>query len=114
MNSKITELGCAGHLIVADQCRFRRHTQVGKKYRVSTVGDLHYWNDRATRQTIGATGYYETMVFETTGKLCEGNEGCGCLEVKSWSEIDAKRYDTAGEAQKGHEAFVRKYAKALR
>ena len=102
------ELGCAGHFICARDCRWRRHTQVGD-YRVSSVGDLYLRSEPEKRQTIGATGYFETMVFKTTGVLCDGNEGCGCVEVAEWSEIDGKRYETAGEAQAGHEHFVRKY-----
>lgn len=109
---KITELGCAGHFMCAKDCNFRRHTQVGKKYRVSTVGDLYYPSEPTKRQTVGAgdDSFFETYVFETNGKQCEGNDGCGCIEVKNWSEIDGRRWATAGAAQKGHEAFVRKYA----
>ena len=115
---KRIELGCAGHLIVASACRWKRHTQVGK-YRVSTIRE-YYGPDldriatdpRAVkRTTIGAgdDAWFETMVFETTNKLASGNDGCGCREVKSWSEIDSKRYATAGKAQDGHERYVRKY-----
>jgi len=103
------ELGCPGHFIAVSSCRWRRHTQVGN-YRVSSVGD-YFPNGK--RDTIGAgtDAFFETMVFETTGKQDKDNEGCGCRQVKKWNEIDAQRYATAGEAQKGHEAFVRKYAR---
>ena len=105
------ELGCAGHLIVASSCHWRRHTQVGD-YRVSTIGN--YYPDlrgKQKRETLGATkdSFFETMVFETIEKQAEGNEGCGCREVKSWSEIDGERYATAGEAQAGHERYIAKY-----
>lgn len=112
---KIVELGCAGHFICAQDCRFRRHTQVGKKYRVSTVGDLYYKSEPHKRQTVGAgeDSFFETCVFKTTGKQCKDNDGCGCVEVADWCEIDGRRWATAGEAQKGHEAFVRKYTKAV-
>ena len=107
------ELGCAGHLIVSTMCRFHRHTQIGDTYRVSTVGD-YYPNTRGTevkRETIGAgpDAYFETMVFRTLPTQDEGNEGCGGHKVADWSEIDGKRYATAGEAQVGHEAMVAKY-----
>jgi hypothetical protein len=101
------ELGCAGHLIVSDRCRWRRHTQVGH-YRISTLGD--YWlHDTRQRVSVGAHAYFETMVFATTGRPDAGNEGCGCQELKDWSELDLQRYATAGEAQRGHEAMVEKY-----
>ena len=108
---KRTELGCAGHFICASRCQFRRHTQVGK-YRVSTVGDMYYENEEK-RQTLGAgeDSFFETMVFKTTGKPAKGNEGCGCMKVESFSEIDGARYATAGAAQKGHERYVAKYLK---
>lgn len=107
----VVELGCAGHLIVAASCRFRRHTQIGTKYRVSTVGDYYYPIEGKERQTLGsgADSFFETMVFETTGAPARGSEGCGCLKVKSWSEVDGVRYATAGEAQAGHERLVAKY-----
>lgn len=108
---KITELGCAGHFIGARNCAFRRHTQVGKRFRISTVGEYHP-KENGPRETIGAgeNSFFETYVFKTTGKPCEDSEDCGCMEVADWSEIDGSRWATAGEAQKGHEAFVKKYA----
>jgi hypothetical protein len=110
--SIVRELGCIGHFIAAKNCLFRRHTQVGSKYRVSTVGD-YYVDDK--RQTIGAgdSDYFETYVFRTTGKPAKGSEGCGCVEVAEWSEIDGNRSATAGEAQLCHEAFVNKYRALL-
>jgi hypothetical protein len=51
------------------------------------------------------------MVFKTTKALCEGSEGCGCVEVSSWSVLECVRYETAGEAQAGHEALVEKYSR---
>lgn len=112
------ELGCAGHLIVAKWCRWKRHTQVGK-YRVSSIGDYYgpdidrIDRDRnaVKRQTIGGgdDSYFETMVFETIDEQDTGNDGCGCRAVKDWSEIDGERYATAGEAQAGHERYVAKY-----
>jgi hypothetical protein len=104
------ELGCPGHLIVARKCAWRRHTQVDN-YRISTVGD-YYPDERGKRVTIGAgdSSFFETMVFRTGAEANE-NEDCGCREVLSWTEVDAKRYATAGEAQAGHEAMVAKWEK---
>ena len=102
---KRIECGCAGHFICADRCRFRRHTQVNG-FRISTVGNLFI---NGKRETIGSFGYFETMVFRTTGKPDPDNEGCGCEEVTSWEGLDCQRYDTAGQAQAGHESFVAKY-----
>lgn len=109
---EIVELGCAGHLIMADRCRFRRHTQIGDKYRVSTVGDYF---PASRRETIGSgkRDYFETRVFETGG-LAPNNEGCGCHSVLDYCGVASDRYATAGEAQRGHEAMVRKYAALAR
>ena len=107
----ITELGCAGHFIVAERCHFRRHTQVGDEYRVSTVGNLH--THAGIRETVGSgdNDWFESMVFRTLPNLDPGNDGCGCYEVADWTGIDGARYATAGEAQKGHEELVEKYRK---
>lgn len=112
MTSKITpiELGCAGHFICAKDCHWRRHTQVGN-YRVSSVGDLYYHHEPLKRQTIGSFGFFETMVFKTTPHLCKDNDGCGCFEVETWTEHEGERYETAGDAQAGHERYVAKYLK---
>lgn len=103
------ELGCPGHCIVARSCAWRRHTQV-PGYRISTIGD--YYTSDGKRETLGADpdSYFETMVFTIGEQQYAGNEGCGCAEVTNWSEVDGQRYATAGEAQAGHEAMVRKYA----
>ena len=104
----ITELGCPGHLIVADRCRWRRHTQIGTHYRVSTVGN-YFPEKGGERDTIGgdADSFFETMVFRTIEGE-EETEGCGCLPVE-WGDLDCNRYPTAGLAQSGHEAMVAKY-----
>lgn len=110
----VVHIGCAGHNIIARWCAFRRHTQIGTQYRVSTVGD--YYSERGNkRETIGdgPDAFFETYVFETTDHPADGSEGCGCLAVKNWGEIDGVRYATAGEAQAGHEAMVQKYVVAV-
>ena len=106
---KPIELGCAGHFIAARSCFWRRHTQVGG-YRVSSIGN--YFPERGgERQTIGAgdDAFFETMVFRIQNEQERGNEGCGCCAVADWSEIDGERYATAGEAQAGHERYIKKY-----
>lgn len=107
--SNIVELGCPGHFICADRCRFRRHTQVGK-YRVSTVGDF-FPKHAGPRDRIGAgeNDWFETMVFLTTGMPEKGNDGCGCCEVVDYSELECIRAATAGEAQRNHEAMIQMY-----
>lgn len=109
-HARITELGCPGHLIVAGSCRWRRHTQVGDRFRVSTVGDYFPTRD-GKRVTLGAGGqYFESMVFATSPHADADSEECGCREVAGWDGLEARRYATAGEAQRGHEALVAKYA----
>lgn len=110
--SRPVELGCPGHFIAVSSCRWRRHTQVGS-YRVSSVGDYYPGGEDGKRQAIGAgpASFFETYVFRTVGKAVEGSEGCGCVEVAAWSEIEGIRWATAGEAQAGHEAMVKKYAR---
>ncbi len=113
----VTELGCIGHFILADKCRFRRHTQVGTKYRVSSVGDMFFElinGQGERRQTVGAgdEDFYETMVFETDGTLAAASSGCGCMRVVNiGEELECQRYATAGEANVGHDALVAKYRK---
>lgn len=103
------ELGCAGHFICSDRCRWRRHTQVGP-YRISSVGDF-FPDKNGPRDRVGGSpnAYFETMVFETTGQPDADNEGCGCAAVREWLGLDCERYATAGEAQAGHERYVEKY-----
>lgn len=104
-----TELGCAGHLIVASRCRWHRHTQVGL-FRISSIGN-YYPDPKGERDRLGAgeDSFFETLVFKTTDKPDPDNEGCGCFEIADWQEIDGERYATAGEAQAGHERYVAKY-----
>ncbi len=105
---RVTDLGCPGHFICAQDCRWRRHTQIGDRYRVSSVGD---YMPQGKRRTIGAgpKDFFETMVFQTRTGQDTGNEDCGCRTVEDWCEIDGARYATAGEAQLGHEGMVEKY-----
>ncbi len=112
--------GCAGHLIVASNCRFHLCTQVGR-FLVSTVGE--YVPDETIReidaqargvvlegrgdarladymrkigfQEIGYGRTYETMVFRTTGDVCHHPE-CACgLPSVNYSELEARGYTSA-------------------
>jgi hypothetical protein len=100
--------GYAGHFIAWADCLFRLHTSVDSRYRISTVGDWrpplppnHEGEKRLAREpmTIGPGRLFETMVFEL------GADG----EPTSYAELDASAYNTAAEAEAGHEALVRKY-----
>lgn len=110
--TKIVELGCKGHLIVARNCHWHRHTQVGF-YRISTIGD-YYLRDK--RETVGSGNedFFETMVFKTSRESEPDNDGCGCRQVIDWSELDGERYATAGAAQAGHERYIKKYLRLSR
>lgn len=70
-----------------------------------------YFDDRSRkRETVNASSFFETKVFVTRPNQEPENENCGCHDVADWIEIDGQNYDTAGEAQAGHEAMVAKYA----
>lgn len=105
------ELGCAGHFIASAACQWRRHTEING-YRISSVGNYFPANSQK-RGTIGAgpDSFFETYVFRLTKYLAKDSEKCGCHAVADWSEIDGQRYATTGEAQAGHERYVRKYAR---
>jgi hypothetical protein len=100
------ELGCIGHFICAHLCRFRRHTQLGDKYRVSTIGA--WMDEQGIMQTLGGgpDSYYETAVFRTTNKK---HADCDCNILRSRIELEMHRYPDARSAQAGHEAMVTKY-----
>lgn len=133
--------GNAGHLCVAQWCRFHLCTQVGDLL-ISTVGE--YWPERAVREIhaqvhdlkwlsenhrlkgdnfdaaymkrfgyeeVGCDRKYETMVFDA-GSPCQA-EGCNCgiPRPASWSELAVDGYQTAGEATGGHLAMCFKAAK---
>lgn len=104
-----TELGCPGHCIVVRDCHFRRHTQT-RHYRISTIGD--YWiPGEKKRGTLGAgeKDYFESMVFALTDSPVPKNDGCICREVQSYCELNCRRYENAGDAQRGHEELVQEY-----
>jgi len=107
--AKITYLGCPGHFICAKECMFRLHTQVGDKYRVSTVGE--YWRGDKMRPIGSLPGEnYETLVFETLAEPVPNSGGCGCKRVRDWSPIQVIYAETAGQAWANHNATVAKHA----
>lgn len=109
----VTHLGCPGHLIVARYCRWHRHTQIdgpGGSWRVSTIGN-YYIGDQLTTVAAGPGDYFETMAFPTAiNGHQEASDGCGCRPVLDWTGINSRRYETAGEAQAGHEQAVAGFA----
>ena len=106
--SQRVELGCMGHLSVSADCRWSRHTRVGD-HRISSVGN-YYPGHSTERVTIGRDRYFQTMVFPLKPDAeGEDAEDCGCGVVADWCEIDSDGYQTAGEAQAGHEKMVEKY-----
>lgn len=111
----ITHLGCIGHSISGDRCKWRRHTQVGASYRVSTVGDWYPVRGNGKRIPLGGRPleYFQTMVFRTLPTPDPDTEECGCLPVDDWEELECRHYVTAGEAQRGHDEVVAEYARRV-
>lgn len=119
------ELGCIGHYILADRCRFRRNTQIERngvpRYRVSTVGDLYVNRDDRERDSIGGyiseadRMFFETMVFELRPPGADDErDGCPC-----WPSLDSdaryvNRWKSAGHAQEGHEVVVERFLEQVR
>lgn len=98
-------LGTAGHFILADRCRWRLHTHVGRYY-ISSLGNLRDQAGDGPHRLDGAgTGkgpemLYETMVFVEDGTV----------ERYSHCSVDEDRYETAKEARAGHMEMCHKYA----
>lgn len=101
--------GHAGHLCVANSCRFHLCTKVGR-YLVSTVGD--YFMDNK-RETLGAEAdsFFETYVFNAyPGTQClDTNCLCGMPKV-DFNQIEGVRCATAGDAARTHMKMCKKYA----
>lgn len=93
MSVERVEVEGPGHFIGGEDCRFVRHTHVGK-WCISTVGD---YCPRGVQTTIGWKRTHETMVFDTTS------------EDERWQEKDFAAYNADSEAAAGHEAMVEKY-----
>lgn len=100
------EFGYAAHFIGASNCLFHRTTQIGSVV-ISTVGDYRPFDrdNPSSRKTIGLNRYFETMVFHSDS-VCP----CGCgLPEHNGHEFDFAGYQTAAEADAGHEAMCAKY-----
>jgi len=99
--------GTAAHFIAGESCRFHIATEIGDVL-VSTVGDCRIGDTKEPIE-IGYGRLYETMAFRLTGDRCK----CGCgLPLLDGREIDFAGYNTAGEANAGHEDMCRKYESA--
>lgn len=97
-----------GHLIVAERCRWYRTTDVHGKWRVSTIGD--YWPVGATEPaTIGCGRLYETMVFALSAEVCNASCCGGAPKIVDWVERDFAAYNSASDAERGHEEMVAKW-----
>ena len=88
-----------GHFICADRCRFFRHTHVGRRWCVSTVGDLHL-TPSGPREPVGWQRDYETYVFDLRADPKE-----------RWQEVAA---DRAGSNATALVAHRRMYARIAR
>lgn len=96
--------GHAGHLIVAEWCRFHMATRVGDVL-VSTVGD-YFPPGKEERETIDCGRFFETFVFAAGATL-----DCGCTNAASWSEIDCAPANSAAAATANHMEMCRKWAR---
>ncbi len=104
----IKEFGCKGHFVCADRCQWSRHTEVGGKYKISSMGEL--WIEDKL-ETIGGNSLYETMVFEIKPETIA--ENCGSSDFLM-PEIDSDRYNTCQEANEGHDKMVQKWLRKSR
>lgn len=133
---KITERGWAGHLIVADSCKFRRNTLLeykDKKWIVSTVGAMPQLEimkkypelcSENGFETIGLGRYYETMAFEAKPVK---NEKEGKDEIiyydadvgkqidfdSEWA-IDDCNFETDRQANEMHDKVVEELIKKIK
>jgi len=102
--------GQAGHLCVAERCRFHLCTKVGK-YLVSTIGEFFAKNEDEKPTEIGCNRLFETMVFKA-GKPCNAEVcgKCGMPEIDG-RELDFTGYKKIGDAARGHVTMCHKWAK---
>lgn len=99
------QFGNAGHFICGNMCRFHLTTQIGDVL-ISTVGEYFPRDDTPKAKEIGYGRLFETMVFRVGGEC-----PCGCgLPNHTGSERDFSGYNTAKDANDGHEAMCVKYA----
>ena len=100
--------GNAGHLCVADFCRFHLTTKVGS-HLISTVGEYYPPSqiNREKPENISGDFIYETMVF-----FIDGACPCGCgLPLHSGIDIICNKYNTPKEATDGHESTCERVAR---
>jgi len=105
MSSAWKHYGNAGHLCVANLCRFHLCTEVGE-YLVSTVGEYYRDQNNKNMTALGfGKQFYETEVFKWYGRCACG---CGLPEIDP-SMLEQKRYETPLDANLGHVAMCEKY-----
>ncbi len=102
--------GFAGHLIVADSCRFHLSTAVGDVL-VSTVGAYKQPGSSNAWTDVGYNRKFETMVFPL-GDPCRCGESCGQRDVASWSDIDFAGCNTPADAMAQHMAMCTAWSTA--
>lgn len=125
---KITERGWAGHLIFADNCKFRRNTLLeynDKKWIVSTVGAMPQseimpeFCSKNGFQTIGLGRYYETMAFEAQ-PVGEGDIIYYDADVRKQIDFDSDwaiddcNFETDYQANEMHDKVVEELIKKIK
>ena len=94
------DIQAPGHFVGAKDCRFYRHTHVGR-YCISSVGGYRPLGANAEDEEIGHRRTHETFVFD----LSRDESG------DRWLEIDARHSNSDVECAEDHEEMVRKYLK---
>lgn len=122
--SKWKWFGNHGHFICGRWCRFHLTTQVGD-YLISTIGEYvsprnsggseqaeyRYLTENPLGEDIGHNRKYETMVFKA-GLLCKGPRCHDCDQPAPLGDcLDAKNYNHAGDATRGHMEMCLLWAK---
>jgi hypothetical protein len=116
-------MGHSGHFILGHECQFHLATYLGNGYLVSTVGE--YRPDSKIREVLARAreskepepefeevGYkrlYETMVFRATPS--KDPSVCCPWRMAYGDELDMNGYNKPVEAEAGHYAMCRKWAK---
>lgn len=105
--SKWKWYGYAGHFIGGKSCAYHLSTRVGH-FLVSTVGDYYPRSKNGERETFGSSpdSWFETFVFK-----CLGEDKNGDPIIASLSEVDSERYVKSIDAERGHYAYCKKYAR---
>lgn len=118
MKLKITERGWPAHLIVCQDCIFRRNTLLEygrKKIVVSTVGNYRPFSDRGNIDTIGHARYFETRVFKAKFEkgYWEANIDKSIYFNSPWC-IDHCEHMADQEANDMHEKVVKEISKKMK